>query len=63
MPRLRHFLSLMGCDALLLLRGLWEDTPVVDALITSRSPGGPEAFSAKIIEEVNAGPHLQRSAA
>jgi hypothetical protein len=52
----------MGCDAIVLPRGLWEDSPVVDALITSRSPGGPEAFSAKIIEEVNAGPYLQRSA-
>jgi deglycase len=43
----------------------WEDSQVVvdQGLITSRNPGDLEAFSAKIIEEVKEGRHLQRSAA
>lgn len=32
-------------------------------LITSRNPGDLDAFSGKIIEEVNEGRHLQRNAA
>jgi protease I len=43
----------------------WEDSEVVvdQGVITSRSPGDLEAFSAKIIEEVKEGRHTQRSAA
>ncbi|CUT11067.1 ThiJPfpI family protein [Bradyrhizobium sp.] len=43
----------------------WEDSQVVadQGVITSRNPGDLEAFSAKIIEEVKEGRHLQRSAA
>jgi protease I len=43
----------------------WEDAEVVvdQGLITSRSPGDLEAFSAKIIEEVREGRHVNRSAA
>ncbi len=43
----------------------WEDSQVVtdQGLITSRNPGDLEAFSAKIIEEVKEGRHMQRSAA
>jgi protease I len=43
----------------------WEDSPVVveEGVITSRNPGDLEAFSAKIIEEIAEGRHLQRSAA
>lgn len=45
--------------------GKWEDSQVVvdNGLITSRNPGDLEAFSAKIIEEVQEGRHKQRSAA
>ena len=43
----------------------WQDAAVVvdQGVITSRNPGDLEAFSAKIIEEVKEGRHLQRSAA
>jgi protease I len=43
----------------------WEDSEVVvdQGVITSRSPGDLEAFSAKIIEEVREGRHNRRSAA
>lgn len=43
----------------------WEDSEVVvdQGVITSRNPGDLEAFSAKIIEEVKEGRHLQRNAA
>src|ERR1700742_3120327 len=43
----------------------WEDSEVVvdQGVITSRNPGDLEAFSAKIIEEVNEGRHTRRSAA
>jgi protease I len=43
----------------------WQDAEVVvdQGLITSRNPGDLEAFSAKIIEEVREGRHLNRSAA
>jgi len=44
---------------------MWEDSQVVvdQGVITSRNPGDLEAFSAKIIEEVKEGRHIQRSAA
>jgi protease I len=43
----------------------WEDKEVVvdQGVITSRNPGDLEAFSAKIIEEVREGRHVERSAA
>src|SRR3954465_11896113 len=43
----------------------WQDAEVVvdQGLITSRNPGDLEAFSAKIIEEVREGRHLNRTAA
>jgi protease I len=43
----------------------WEDAEVVvdQGVITSRNPGDLEAFSAKIIEEIKEGRHVQRSAA
>jgi protease I len=43
----------------------WEDSEVVvdNGVITSRNPGDLNAFSAKIIEEVNEGKHARRSAA
>jgi protease I len=45
--------------------GQWEDAEVVvdQGVITSRNPGDLNAFSAKIIEEVNEGKHSARSAA
>ena len=43
----------------------WEDSEVVvdNGVITSRNPGDLNAFSAKIIEEINEGRHASRSAA
>jgi protease I len=43
----------------------WEDSEVVvdNGVITSRNPGDLNAFSAKIIEEINEGKHARRSAA
>ncbi len=43
----------------------WEDSAVVtdQGIITSRNPADLEAFSAKIIEELNEGKHTARSAA
>ena len=43
----------------------WEDSEVVvdQGVITSRNPGDLEAFSKKIIEEVNEGRHAKRTAA
>lgn len=45
--------------------GKWEDSEVVvdQGVITSRNPGDLNAFSAKIIEEINEGRHTARSAA
>jgi protease I len=45
--------------------GHWEDSEVVvdQGVITSRNPGDLEAFSAKIIEEIKQGRHVQRSMA
>jgi protease I len=42
----------------------WEDSQVVNdqGIITSRNPGDLEAFSSKIIEEVNEGKHERRAA-
>ncbi|SMQ63864.1 protease I [Devosia lucknowensis] len=44
--------------------GQWEDSPVVtdQGLITSRNPGDLDAFSQKIIEEINEGRHEHRAA-
>ena len=43
----------------------WEDSPIVvdQGVITSRQPGDLGAFSAKSIEEIAEGRHIQRSAA
>jgi protease I len=43
----------------------WEDSAVVvdEGVITSRNPADLDAFSAKIIEEVNEGKHSRRTAA
>jgi protease I len=43
----------------------WEDAAVVvdQGVITSRNPGDLDVFSAKIIEEIAEGRHLQRTAA
>ncbi len=43
----------------------WEDAEVVvdQGVVTSRNPGDLEAFSKKIIEELNEGRHSRRSAA
>lgn len=45
--------------------GKWEDSEVVfdQGVITSRNPRDLNAFSAKIIEELNEGKHSDRSAA
>jgi protease I len=44
---------------------LWKDSKVVtdQGIITSRNPGDLEAFSDKIIEEVNEGRHARRDVA
>lgn len=44
--------------------GKWEDSEVVtdQGIITSRNPGDLEAFSKKIMEEIEEGKHTQRAA-
>jgi len=43
----------------------WHDSPVVvdQGITTSKNPGDLDAFSAKTIEEMAEGRHIQRSAA
>jgi intracellular protease, PfpI family len=43
---------------------LWRDEAVVtdEGIITSRSPGDLDAFVAKVVEEIEEGPHARRAA-
>ncbi|MCL6706238.1 type 1 glutamine amidotransferase [Pseudomonas sp. R2.Fl] len=42
----------------------WRDEPVVtdDGIVTSRSPADLDAFVAKVVEEIEEGPHARRAA-